>query len=49
MSSPKKVFRFVITNVRPENQKAVMDALAKLVQSGIIQLSDVHFREEESK
>lgn len=44
--APKKVFRIVITNVKPEHEKDVMAALVQLIQRGIIQISDVHFREE---
>ena len=42
-----KVLKYVITNVKPENQRDVEEVLITLVQKGIIKTNDIHFREED--
>ena len=44
-----KVLRFVITNVKVEHEKDIIEALTPLIQKGIIQISNVHMREEEAE
>jgi hypothetical protein len=36
---PRKVYRFVITNVKPEHEKEVLDALADLVRKGLLKVA----------